>query len=750
MAMSTPNIVGKLGRTSGHWATNRIVLCDSIQEADQVGDAARRVPVLHGGAKNRIVCGYTRGTSCPVAEKGISFVKISAILNNIELAQFALPEFQRGYVWGREDVRNLFDSLYRRYPVGGFLVWTTQPDPQTIRGETSQVGGAVKLLLDGQQRATSLYGVVKGRPPEFFQGNEKAFTDLYFNVEEEKFEFYGPVKMADDPLWVSVTDLFRADLSDIVKDVAQHTQDFNLTLRYQQRLMTLRDIGAIPLHIEEIAGENRSVDEVVEIFNRVNSGGTKLSSADLALARLCAHSPQVRNELRRLLGHWKRARFSFRQEWLLRCATAVATNQASFNSLHNVSVSEFDAALNRTAQSIDFILNLLGDRLGIDHSRVLAGPYALVALVRMVSDQGGLIPDHQTQQRMLFWYINSFIWGRYSGSTETRLQRDLHALESGGVDGLIRELEQWRGSLAVQPDDFDSSSIGARFYPLLYILTRVNASRDLFSGIQLSRALLGRQSKLQVHHIFPKKRLYRAGYRRSQVNALANFCFLTALGNQSISAADPARYLAMAEIANPGVLASQWIPQDEALWKIDRYNDFLAARRALLADAAEDLLRTLLDGTSTEPVGDGPPITSDSARLTLDVRFGEGEEEDEEINDVLTLVSKLGVAAPETHYEICDDETDEVLAVADVSWPQGIQPGLTQPVAYLIDADTHTEERFGELGYRFFTTRSRLVWYLEELLGIDIDGDNNIGESTSSDQSVVDDQAHTPNPDLDT
>ncbi len=93
--------------------------------------------------------------------------------------KFALPEFQRGYVWGREDVRSLFDSLYRRFPVGGFLVWLTRPDPETLRGREVSSGVAVKLLLDGQQRATSLYGVMRGRPPEFFQGNEQAFTDLY-------------------------------------------------------------------------------------------------------------------------------------------------------------------------------------------------------------------------------------------------------------------------------------------------------------------------------------------------------------------------------------------------------------------------------------------------------------------------------------------------------------------------------------------------------------------------------------------
>ena len=657
-------------------------------------------------------------------------MKISAVLGNIELEQFALPEFQRGYVWGREDVRNLFDSLYRRYPVGGFLVWTTRPDPQTVRGGPEQSAGAVKLLLDGQQRATSLFGVVRGRPPEFFQGNEKAFTDLYFNVETETFEYYGPVKMADDPRWVSVTELFNSELEQVVQRFEHGSTDFQTVLTYGKRLMRLLDIREVDLHIEEIAGDDRTVDEVVEIFNRVNSGGTKLSSADLALARLCAHSPHVRNELRRLLNGWRDAQFEFRQEWLLRCATAVATNQASFNSLKDVSISEFDAALKQTEQSIDFILNLFGDRLGVDHDRVLKGPHALTALVRMVSEHGGSVTDYQMQQRMLFWYMHSFMWGRYSGSTETKLQRDLHALETGGIDGLIRELEQWRGSLAVQPDDFDSSSIGARFYPLLYILTRVNASRDLAIGLRLSHALLGQQSKLHVHHIFPRKRLYDAGYSRSEVNALANYCFLTAQGNLQISAADPAVYLARAEKQNPGVLASQWIPQDEALWQVDRYRDFLAARRGLLAGAANDFLGRLLDGSGTpaEDAAESLEPTPAVTTQTFELQPSGDDGDDEEIGEILALASRLRIAAPETHHAICDDETGEELAVADIAWPDGIQPGRTQPVAFLVDADAHTEEQLGEMGYRFFTTKARLVWHLEELLGIDIDGDQIIGE----------------------
>ena len=653
-------------------------------------------------------------------------MKIAAILNNIELEQFALPEFQRGYVWGREDVRGLFDSLYRRYPVGGFLVWTTQPDPETVRGGAGSPGAAVKLLLDGQQRATSLYGVMRGRPPEFFQGNVRAFTDLYFNVRSETFEFYGPVKMRDDPLWLSVTDLFQSELAAVIRKVPHHTDGYEDML---QRLMMLRGIGDMELHIEEIAGDGHNIDEVVEIFNRVNSGGTKLSSADLALARLCAHSPQARNELRHLLRVWAQSGFYFKQEWLLRCATAVATNQASFSSLRGVSVSEFSVALKKAAQSTDFLLNLLKARLGIDHDRVLASSYALVALARLVSGRGGSINDVHTQQRILFWYAHCFMWGRYSGPVETRIRRDLVALETDGVDGLIEEIAQWRGSLEVRPDDFASSSVGARFYPLMYILTRVNDARDLQNGLSLSHGMLGYRSKLHVHHIFPKKRLYDAGYSRSRVNALANFCFLTAESNWHIGAADPAAYLAEAEERNPGVLRSQWIPEDKTLWSIDRYPEFLEARRDLLTDAANEMLERLGAGreashTHAPAPTPGPPVAAPPS----DEPQTREDEDDPEIAAMLALADDLGIAAPESHHEICDDETGEVLAVADIAWPQGIQTGRAEPVALLLAPDPETEAHLGERGYRFFTSTRRLVWHLEELLGVDIDGDQVIGE----------------------
>ena len=84
-------------------------------------------------------------------------MKVSTILDHIDSGHMALPEFQRGYVWNRDQVRGLFDSMYRRQPVGGLLVWATESTTATHRGDGQLAAGIVKLLLDGQQRMTTLY-----------------------------------------------------------------------------------------------------------------------------------------------------------------------------------------------------------------------------------------------------------------------------------------------------------------------------------------------------------------------------------------------------------------------------------------------------------------------------------------------------------------------------------------------------------------------------------------------------------------
>src|SRR4051812_48867445 len=166
-------------------------------------------------------------------------MKISTILDHIDNGHMALPEFQRGYVWNRDQVRGLFDSLYRRHPVGGLLVWATESKSAAHRGDGQLAAGVVKLLLDGQQRMTSLYGVARGNPPKFFDGNAQVFTGLRFHLEREAFEFFQPLKMKDDPLWIDATQLMKhgqVGHEKLVEALAEHPSIGTKAVKYSGRI----------------------------------------------------------------------------------------------------------------------------------------------------------------------------------------------------------------------------------------------------------------------------------------------------------------------------------------------------------------------------------------------------------------------------------------------------------------------------------------------------------------------------------
>ena len=209
--------------------------------------------------------------------------KLSAILDQVDAGTVLLPEFQRGYVWNRDQVRGLMRSLYKGYPVGSLLVWETDAASQAVRG-AAPASGTRSLLLDGQQRVTTLYGIVRGTPPAFFEGDPQAFRNLRFNVETEAFEFYGPVE-----------DEGRPALGRRHRAVRRWTRRGGFRLAGPSRASStsstassaLRNVLDREVHVESITGADKTVDVVVDIFNRVNSGGTKLSRGDLALARIC-------------------------------------------------------------------------------------------------------------------------------------------------------------------------------------------------------------------------------------------------------------------------------------------------------------------------------------------------------------------------------------------------------------------------------------------------------------------------------
>jgi hypothetical protein len=662
-------------------------------------------------------------------------MKVLDILNQIEGGSMALPQFQRGYVWNREQVRGVMQSLYRGWPIGGLLAWVTSADTAESRGEQNLPPGSVKLLLDGQQRITTLYGIIRGTPPPFFDGNAAAFTGLYFHLDDEVFEFYRQTRMDGNPLWVDVTELMQIGAGKAIGNLYGNEAVKGDFQTYINRLTAIDAIKQVDLHVEEVTGRDKTVDVVVEIFNLVNSGGTKLSKGDLALARIGAGWPEARDELRARLSKWRNAGFNFEMDWLLRNVNTIVTGEALFSALRDADTQTVADGLERAEHSIDTLLNLISSRLGLDHDRVLGGRYAFAVMSRFLQQNGGDLTDHHQQGKLLYWYVHSFLWGRYAGSTETVINQDLAVVEgSKSVDGaaqgndpldrLIAQLRQSRGDLTVREGDFSGWSQGARFYPLLYLLTRVWGAKDWGNGNPLSMHMLGKFSSLQLHHVFPKAYLYKNGYDKTEVNALANFAFLTAKTNQQLSDLPPHEYFEEVEQKQPAALRSQWIPMDRDLWRVENYREFLAARRQLLADAANRLMEDLLQGQSLHGELDvGEPATTDPENIPTEVDVPAAafvgvaaSEEDEEKLDCAYWAEENGLPSPHIDFAHFGANGGEQPAVFDLAWPEGLQPGLTQPVAVLINEPREVEEAANRAGFRFFTTVTEFKEHVEKTI----------------------------------
>ena len=656
--------------------------------------------------------------------------RISTILDEIDNGSIALPVFQRGYVWNRKQVRELFTSLYCDYPVGSLLVWKTSSADVETRGGLQAPVTSRQILLDGQQRITSLYGVMRGREPAFFDGNSRAFQGLHFHLEDEVFEFYQPVKMRNDSLWIDVSELYNKGTQGIEPIIETLNKAETNTSGYLGRLLKLLNISERSLYIDYITGKDKTVDVVVNIFDRVNSGGTKLTQGDLALAKICAEWSEARDTMQSKLLQWQNGGYNFSLDWLLRIINSIVTGEARFVHLHGVSPRRIQDGLKRAEIYIEKTLNMISYRIGLDHDQVLFAKLSIPLLVAFLDIHKRTLTLEQ-RDKLMYWYAHAGMWGRYSGQPETTLDRHLSIIQDNkspgdALNGLIGELRRWRGGLDVEAQHFQGSTRRNRFYSVLYMMTRMGRAKDLYDGLPIKKHLLGKSTQLELHHIFPKKLLYDWGYDRQMGNAVANFCFLTQESNRKIGYRSPFEYLAEVAENNPGALESQWIPMDREMWKVENYSDFLESRRELLAEAANKLLNGLLTDhhdTYAESSWDKPAEQLKPAPVRpASIADDEEEELIIEIND---WVKRQGLPGGVIGHELIDPVTGEPLAMFDLAWPEGVQSELSEPVAVLIDEDMEVLIAANKQGYRFFVTKDDFQSYIKnEILLKDFDGEN--------------------------
>lgn len=525
--------------------------------------------------------------------------KISDLIKEIKQADLILPEFQRGYVWNRNQVKSYLSSLYRGYPTGSFLIWKT-PAPPKVKGEISlEESKSYRLILDGQQRLTSIYVLMEGEAPHFYEG-ERLFFDLYFNVLKEEFAYYKKSEMLQNPQWVPVTTFFQQGLSTFITSKSGEVRDQYLDKDTFGKLGQLDRIKDYLYYQKELT--ELEMDRVVDVFNLVNSSGTRLSKSDLALAHICSLWPQARDHFRAAQEEQRKQNFNFDLSFYTRCTAIVSTGSALYEPLYKAPIEDVKAAWPKVTKALEYVLNVLRGDAYIDSATTFPSASVVIPLVAYLAQTDRSHFDSDASKRsFLHWMYAAMMWGRYSASSETKLQADIEALKADDPPAKLREnLLADRGRIKVEAKDLEGAGVSSPFFPMTYVVARSRGAVDWFNGVALYQKAIGQSFGLEVHHIFPQALLYKSGYEsedpthKRMVNEIANLAYLTKQANLGISAKKPEAYLPKVLAKYPDALNEQAVPQAPGLWDVKQFETFLALRRKLLADSINTFMDSLL------------------------------------------------------------------------------------------------------------------------------------------------------------
>jgi hypothetical protein len=548
---------------------------------------------------------------------------VGNLVEMIRNGELRLPEMQRRYVWPATRVRDLLDSLYRGYPSGTILVWETGREMPVRDLAVSQLENPFKghkMLLDGQQRLTSLSAVLRAEPVNV--RGKKRPIEILFNLDHpdgapaEVLEVYedetdsedesGPnlnqrlklrtfvvssQSLLTDPHWVRVSDVFRTEITDaqILKPLVSSLED-PLFDKFSKRLQAVRKIRDYP-YVMHVLDRKLSYEEVAEIFVRVNSLGIKLRGSDLALAQITSRWQGSLKLFEEFQEECEDNSFTLDLGVLVRALVVFATGRGEFKTVATIPLLRLKKGWDAAKQGIRFSINFLRTNAGIEDESLLSSPILIVVLGYYASRRGFELAAEE-QEELKRWLFIASARGHYSGSSETVLDADLKIISDGkGAEELIAYLRVQLGRLETLPEDFVGKNPQSALFPTAYLALKAGGAKDWRTGLGLSLTHQGKAHFIEAHHIFPKAVLRKAGYETAQINEIANMAFVSGETNRKLSTKPANEYLA-AIMRRHGreALDAHCIPVDERLWAIEAYPEFLEFRRAALSRAVNQFV----------------------------------------------------------------------------------------------------------------------------------------------------------------
>lgn len=548
-------------------------------------------------------------------------MKIDQIIAKVDEKQIFVPAFQREYVWKKVNAKELISSLIQDYPTGTLLTWETKNPPE-IKGdfEYNESQGAVKLILDGQQRVTTLYMLLTGKIPPYYKEEEILHDprNLYVNVKSLELEYYKKTRMKTDPLWVKLTDIFlnKVEYRDVV-DQLEDQADGERVSRETERVIydNFRAIEKIKERdfLEQEVPVHASVKEAIDIFYIVNASGVNLTDAELALAQISGYWPEARDRFKKKLNELEKFGFVFKLDFIVYVLLGITHQVGSkMEKLHTPDnynkIKEVWGVLE--SDVLDYVVNIMKTHGYVDHTKEINSVYALVPIIVYIYCKH---PQKLTQKeidKIIKWFYYSQVRARYISQLPQKLDKDIQivANEENPFDKLLGIIESQR-PLKITKDEFIGVGISHPLWGLMRWYFKSKNAVCLNTGVGLRRNM-GKKYDLEWDHIFAysvlKKNGYgwenRHNYRLAQ--EITNRAVLTQIANRSKSNKPADGYLANVKEQLPEALALQAIPENPELWRIENYERFLEERRKMLADELNQFLEGITDTENSETIVD--------------------------------------------------------------------------------------------------------------------------------------------------
>jgi hypothetical protein len=523
---------------------------------------------------------------------------VRRLAEKVAIGDLDIPEFQREFVWTKDQVKDLLDSLIRGYPIGSLLIWDLS---EYTSGRYIYESRRKEWVVDGQQRIVSLC-LLLSRKPYWMDTNEwnnllsKYKIKINVLTLEVALEFPGLKK---DPRWVYPQDILSIKSDEELEKMASELSskiDNKLFTKIYSNIKKVWDIQNIEVPIIKIT---TSLEDVATIFERINNAGTRTKLADVTLAYIAVYNEGwIREKFLKYLNELEESGFYFDPTLLIRAITAIGENKVVLRDVSMDFLKNKDNVLDNAFSSFKRGMErMIRDftEAGILNSELIYAKNTIIPLIHLYHK----FVDQYDFNRAFHFFLLALAQGRYSGSSESTLQEDINTIrDAHSFEEAIEKLHEKLNPIKVTKDIVRNTvhyQGEGRFLKLvLYLIVYKNRAVDWFTGVRLGFFMqneINRDFTIEVHHFFPKSLLKSVGYTEDKRESLANIVFINPGTNKRLRE-EPRVYIKKYRI-NLEELKKQLIPIDEKLWRLENYEEFLDKRAEIVSNEINNYMKNL-------------------------------------------------------------------------------------------------------------------------------------------------------------